>query len=199
MTTDYEEMFELAPVSLWLEDYSALHALFTRWRAAGIADLRAHLNAERARVAECSRCLKVLAVNRRTLELYGAADAPRLVASLDRVFRDEMLEAHIDELVALWDGRFDFASQTVNYTLAGARLDILLRGSVLPGHRADWSRVLIAIEDISERTRTEALLAQSERYARGLFEDSPVSLWVEDFSAIKRLIDDVRARGIEDF
>jgi diguanylate cyclase (GGDEF)-like protein len=99
----------------------------------------------------------------------------------------------------LWDGRFDFASQTVNYTLAGTRLDILLRGSVLPGHRADWSRVLIAIEDISERTRTQARLTLSERYARGLFEDSPVSLWVEDFSTIKRLIDDVRARGIEDF
>jgi len=199
MTTDHEEMFELAPVSLWLEDYSALHALFARWRAGGITDLRAHLNDDRARVAECSRCLKVLAVNRRTLELFGAVDAAQLIANLDRVFRDEMLEAHIDELVALWDGRFDFASQTVNYTLAGARLDILLRGSVLPGHRADWSRVLIAIEDISERTRTAARLALSERYARGLFEDSPVSLWVEDFSTIKRLIDDVRARGIEDF
>ena len=40
MSTDFEEMFELAPVSLWLEDYSALHALFERWRAAGITDLR---------------------------------------------------------------------------------------------------------------------------------------------------------------
>ena len=26
------EMFELAPVSLWLEDYSALKALFEQWR-----------------------------------------------------------------------------------------------------------------------------------------------------------------------
>jgi diguanylate cyclase (GGDEF)-like protein len=199
MTTDDEEMFELAPVSLWLEDYSALHALFARWRADGVTDLRAHLSADLGRVAECSRCLKVLAVNRRTLELFGADDTPQLVANLDRVFRDEMLGPHIDELVALWDGRLGFASQTVNYTLAGARLDILLRGTVLPGHRDDWSRVLISIENVTERTRAEARLAQSERYARGLFEDSPVSLWVEDFSAIKRLIDDVRQRGIEDF
>ena len=199
MTTDYEEMFELAPVSLWLEDYSALHALFVRWRGDGVTDLRAHLNADRERVAECSRCLKVVAVNRRTLELFGAADTPQLVANLDRVFRDAMLEPHIEELVALWDGKLAFSSQTVNYSLGGARLDILVHGSVLPGHQADWSRVLVAIEDITERTRTETRLAQSERYARGLFEDSPVSLWVEDFSSIKRLIDDVRQRGIEDF
>ena len=197
--TDHEEMFELAPVSLWLEDYSALHALFASWRAAGVQDLRAHLNADRERVAECSRCLKVVAVNRRTLQLFGAADTAQLVANLDRVFRDAMLEPHIEELVALWDGKLGFSSQTVNYSLAGARLDVLLHGTVLPGHAADWSRVLVAIENITERTRAEARLAQSERYARGLFEDSPVSLWVEDFSAIKRLIDDVRQRGIEDF
>ena len=34
--------------------------------------------------------------------------------------------------------------------------------------------------------------ALSEQYARGLFEHSPVSLWVEDFSGIKRLLDEVR-------
>jgi diguanylate cyclase (GGDEF)-like protein len=199
MTTDDESMFELAPVSLWLEDYSALHALFAAWRGAGVTDLRAHLQADPRRVAECSRCLRVLRVNRRTLALFGARDTAELVANLDHVFRDEMLASHIDELVALWDGRLGFSSQTVNYSLSGERLDILIRGSVLPGHHGDWSRVLVAIEDISERTRAEARSMLAERYARGLFQDSPVSLWVEDFSSIKRLMDDVRQRGIEDF
>ena len=199
MTTDFEEMFELAPVSLWLEDYSALHALFADWRAVGVLDLRAHLNADRARVAHCSRCIRVVRVNRRTLALFGADSTEHLIANLGRVFRDAMLEAHIEELVALWEGRNGFSSQTVNYSLAGERLDILVNGTVLPGHRDDWSRVLVAIEDITARTSAEARIAQSERYARGLFEDSPVSLWVEDFSTIKRLMDDLRLRGIDDF
>lgn len=199
MTTDHEEMFERAPVSLWLEDYSALQALFADWRAVGVLDLRVHLNADRARVAECSRCIKVVKVNRKTLALFGADNADHLIANLERVFRDAMLEPHIEELVALWDGKLGFSSQTVNYSLAGERLDVIVNGSVLPGHHGDWSRVLVAIEDITARTRAEARIAKSEHYARGLFEDSPVSLWVEDFSAIKRLMDDVRRRGIEDF
>ena len=199
MTTDYEEMFELAPVSLWLEDYSGLHALFASWRAAGVTDLRAFLNADRARVAACSQLLKVISVNRRTLELFGAADLPHLVANLHRVFRDEMIGSHINELVALWDGQPGFSSETVNYSLGGRRMDILVHGSVLPGHEATWSRVLVAIENVSERLQAERAQAHSERYARGLFENSPVSLWVEDFSAIKRLLDDVRAKGIDDF
>ena len=199
MTTDFEEMFELAPVSLWLEDYSALRALFEAWRAAGVTDLRAHLHADRERVAECSRCLRVVKVNRRTLELFAARDLEHLVANLDRVFRDAMFDAYIEELAALWGGHLHFASQGVNYSLSGERVDILLRGHVLPGHADDWSRVLVAIEDITLRTRAERALAHAERYARGLFEHSPVSLWVEDFSTIKRLLDDVRTRGIDDF
>ena len=199
MSTDFEEMFELAPVSLWLEDYSALHALFARWRAAGVVDLRAHLSADPARVSECSRQLRVIRVNRRTLELFGAADTQHLIDNLDRVFRDAMLESHIGELVSLWNGENAFASQTVNYSLDGRPHDIVIHGTVLPGHRENWDRVLVSIEDVSERTRAEQRRAASEAYARGLFEHSPVSLWVEDFSAIKTLLDDVRARGVEDF
>ena len=199
MNTDFEAMFERAPVSLWLEDYTGLHALFERWRGDGVSDLRGYLNADHGRVAACSQQLKIVRVNRRTLELFGATDLQNLIANLDRVFRDAMIEPHINELVALWDGQLRFSSQTVNYSLNGERLDIIVNGSVLPGHESDWSRVLVAIEDVSQRTRAERGLAQAERYARGLFENSPVSLWVEDFSTIKALIDDVRAQGIEDF
>src|ERR1700712_4367786 len=197
--TDYEEMFELAPVSLWLEDYSGLLALFNTWRAAAVTDLRAYLMVDRSRVEECTRQLKVIKVNRRTLELFAADSQEHLLANLDRVFRDAMLEHYIEELVAMWDGQQGFSSQTVNYSRKGEAVHILINGKRLPGHEADWSRVLVAIENISDRLTAEGKLERSERYARGLFEFSPVSLWVEDFSAIKRLMDDVRARGIDDF
>ena len=45
-SSDDAEMFDLAPVSLWLEDYSALKALFDAWRAEGVTDLRAHFAAD---------------------------------------------------------------------------------------------------------------------------------------------------------
>ena len=87
----------------------------------------------------------------------------------------------------------------MNYTLSGRRLDVQLKGSVLPGYEDDWERVLVAIEDVTEREAARRRLADSEDYARGLFEHSPVSLWVEDFSSVKRLLDEVRDRGISDF
>ncbi|MEO8278590.1 MAG: sensor domain-containing diguanylate cyclase [Ideonella sp.] len=196
---DGAHLFELAPVSLWLEDYSALRELFDSLRSQGVVDLRAWLRDEPARVAACWSRIRLIRVNRRTLDLYGAADVEELKAALGRVFRDDMQAGHVDELGLLWDGNTRFGGQTVNYTLQGKRLDIVLDATVLPGHEQTWDRVLIAIEDISHRSAAEQALAQSEAYARGLFDDSPVSLWVEDFSSVKTLMDEVRAAGVDDF
>lgn len=196
---DFAQMFELAPVSLWLEDFSGLARLFAQWRAEGVSDLRAHLRADRARITACTREIKVLKVNRRTLELFAAPDTATLLANLGKVFRDDMLEHHVEELVQLWNGARSYGSQTVNYTLDGRRLDVSLQVRVLPGHEQGWERVLLSLEDVSPREQAREKLLRSERYAQGLFEHSPVSLWVEDFSAVKRLIDEVRDQGIDDF
>ena len=196
---DDAQMFELAPVSLWLEDFSALKALFDEWRQIGLKDLRAYLEADPSRVVACAQRIRVLKVNRKTLTLFEAADQTDLINNLGRVFRDDMLKTHIEELVQLWEGKTHFVSNTVNYTLSGERLDIQLNGSILPGHEQSWDRILIAIEDVTARESARRQLAVSDEYARGLFEHSPVSLWVEDFSRVKSLLDELRSRGITDF
>ena len=81
---DDAEMFELAPVSLWLEDYSGLKALFERWRAEGVISLRDYLLEDATRVEACSSQIRVIKVNRRTLSLFEADDLSHLVGNLDR-------------------------------------------------------------------------------------------------------------------
>jgi PAS domain-containing protein len=191
-------MFELAPVSLWLEDYSGLKALFEEWRSAGVADLRAYLRQDLERVKLCASRLRVVKVNRRTLTLFEVADVEELVASLGSILRDDMLLTHLEELVQLWEGKTKFCSDTVNYTMSGRRLDIQPKGAVLPGYEQSWARVLIAIEDVTDRETARRKLTVSEDYARGLLQHSPVSLWVEDFSRVGQLIEEARERGIGD-
>ena len=199
LLSDDAKMFELAPVSLWLEDYSDVKAHFDALRAAGIRDLRKYLGDDVERVKACAARIRVLRVNRRTLALYDADDLDHLVANLDSIFRDEMLTNLTAELCSLWEGKCGFISNGVNYALSGRRIDIQVNGSLLPGAEASWDRVLIAIEDVSEREQARRALAASEDYSRGLFEHSPISLWVEDFSKIRDLLLEARERGIEDF
>ncbi len=196
---DRLDLFDISPVSMWLEDYSELKALFDTWRSEGVRDLRAYLLEDPKRVARCSSCIRLLRVNARTLQLYGARSFDELAAKLDTVLRDDTYSAHIDELEQLWLGEGRFQSKTVNYTLDGRRLDLLLRGVVLPGHDQHWDRVLVVVEDITSLETARRQLTASEEYARGLFENAPVSLWVADYSSIRQLLSDLRLLGITDF
>ena len=192
-------VFDLAPVAMWLEDFSGVKEQFELWRTEGVTDLRSHLLADIRRVEACSQKIRVLAVNAKTLELFEAQSFETLVGGLSKVFRDEMLESHVNELVTLWEGNTEFSGTAINYTLGGRRLDIQLRGIVLPGHETSWSRLLLTTEDVTAREEARRQEEQQRRYAEGMFEHSPVSLWVEDFSRIKILLDKIRCRGIVDF
>ena len=197
--TDFELMFESAPISLWLEDYSALKRLFDSWRAQGVTDLSAHVAQTPDLLQQCAACLKVLKVNRQTLALFAASSQQELVSRLPEVFRDDTLGQMLTEMNYLWSGTLEFSNQTVNYALDGRRIDARIHVRVLQGYEATWERVMVSLEDTTLATQAQQQLGFSEQYARDLFDYSPVSLWVEDFSGVKRLLDEVRAQGIRDF
>lgn len=80
-----------------------------------------------------------------------------------------MCQTHIRELVALWNGETHFSHSAVNYTLSGQRLDIQLKGIVLPNHEQDLSAVLITTEDITSYTEACRLQEQSRHLAEARF------------------------------
>ncbi len=153
-----ENLFEASPISLWEEDYSAVKAYFNELRAGGVSDLKAHLVSHPETVARCMKLIQVLAVNQKTLELFGADSQEQLLASLDQVFRDEMGTHFAQELIDLWNGRLVYEREGINYSLNGEPIHILLNFRVMPGHEEDFGWVLVAIEDITARKKAEQYL-----------------------------------------
>jgi PAS domain-containing protein len=195
---DFHGVYAAAPVSLWIEDYSGIRALLESLRARGVTDLARHLATHPEVVDAGMAQIRVLDVNDYTLRLFKAASKQQFLDRVAEVFRGDMRAHFAAELVQMWGGDLRFETEGVNYALDGTPVDILLSRCALPGHEESWARVLVSIVDISERKRADRAAAASEQYARGLFEHSPVSLWVEDYAGIKALFAELRAQKIED-
>ncbi|MGH9195482.1 MAG: PAS domain S-box protein, partial [Acidimicrobiia bacterium] len=54
------------------------------------------------------------------------------------------------------------------------------------------------LEDVTQRIRAESALAENEFRYRTIFETAGVSLWEEDFSTVRQMLKDLRAKGVKD-
>ena len=187
---NYQGLFEFAPISLWEEDYSGIKRLLDGLRQKGVSSLESYLDAHPEFVETCMRQMALVQVNRQTLNMLKAGSLEQLALGLDKVFRDEMRTHFRAELLALWNGELVWSGEGINYTLEGQALDILMHWRILPGSEQNWEHVLVTIEDITTRK-------QAERRLQSLFGATPVSLWEEDYSAVKAYLDNLRSSGVE--
>ncbi len=154
----FRGLFEHSPNSLWEQDYSSVKQRLDGLRKKGVSDFRDYLNQHPEFVDECMKLIGVMDVNRKTLELYGAASKAELVANLGKVFRDEMRVHFRDELIDMFDGKLESEREGINYSLRGEPIYITLRWSVMPGYESSFGRVLVAVNDITARKRAEEYL-----------------------------------------
>jgi PAS domain S-box-containing protein len=150
--------------------------------------------------------------------MYFMVDALGTVLSVNPFGADQLGYA-VDELIGQsvlkvfaqtdWDtvrqtieACLDHLDQVMSWEIRKVRRDgtvIWVRETAKAMRRINASPVvLIACEDITLRKRTEADLRESERRHRHIFHATGVSIWEEDFSAVKAAIDDLKQSGIHD-
>lgn len=157
----YRGIFESSPISLWEEDWSGVRQHLDRIVASGVTDLDAHLRSHASDLFACLGQVKVLDVNRATLELCRAANKGQLLAGLSVIFNDPALRTFHRELVALMGGATSFEEETSISTLDGEPRNVMFGLALSAGAEQTWERCFISLVDVTDRRRAEEALRQS--------------------------------------
>lgn len=153
----YRILFEESPVSLWEEDFSEVKRAVDKLRAAGVTDFKTYFKNHPEVVANFIPLVKVIDINKATLEMYQATSKEQLLGNLSRVVVNAVA-VFGEELAAIADHQTEFSMEATNLTLKGEEKQVLFKFSVVPGFENTYSKVLVSLFDVTERKQAEQLL-----------------------------------------
>jgi len=159
----YRALFEYAPVSLWEEDLSQVKEHIDSMRDRGIKDVRKYFDDHPEEVTICANLLRIIDVNKSTLELYEANSKEELLGSIRQSLTQEVQGGLKEELIALSEGR-TFEQEAIHRTVKGREISVLIRAIIPPGCEESWSKVLVSVYDLTERVRAEFFKKMFGRY-----------------------------------
>lgn len=169
----YLRLYKDSPISIREQDLSGIKACLDDLKNSGVEDLKRYLEENPSFVRGCMAKLRVLDVNKATLELYKFENLSELISNLDSVINTDP-EQSVAELLAIAKGEPSFECYATDKSSDGGERYIHMSWSVLPGHERDYGRVVVSVVDITDR-----MLAQRRIERRLSFEQaiSSISTW----------------------
>jgi len=168
----YRSLFEDSPIALWEFDLSNVKKRVDSLQESGIDDFREYFEKHPEAVVELANMVRVISVNRATLELYKAKDPHGLKRQLGEVFGGEEYEAFKEALIALAEGKNSCETEIATRTLKGRRINVAVKVSIVPGCENTLSKAFASMIDITEESKMAEALRNSEELFRSVVENS---------------------------
>lgn len=154
----YRSLFHFLPVALIQLDRGELAGVFARMHTDGVRDLQQFFDANPGFYEYATNSIRIVEVNRRTVELFGAQDETQLLGPVARVW-SEAPDVIRRSMAARFGGASRFESEMKIRTFDG-RIREVLYVAYFPEAFNQNALGLSCLVDISDRVKAESMLAE---------------------------------------
>jgi PAS domain S-box-containing protein len=175
----YQQIFENTGVSLWVEDFSHIKTTIETLKTEGVTDFSNYLDSNPDFLVEMAQSIRIVDVNQSTLKMLKAETKDALLGSLEIIFVPETTDILRDEIIAIANGETYFEGETINRTLEGDLIHILIT-IVFPEEAQKFDEVLVSAMDITRRVQAEKKFTQENHLLETLLETIPDNIFFKD-------------------
>ena len=156
----YRNLFEQSPVSLWEEDFTEVKVILQR-KMNEVDDLRKYLDTNQDFVKECTAKIKILNVNKVTLDLFKVSSIEELRSLLRNTNTHKSYEVIKNELISIVSKNKEFSDETEFITASGNKITTIIKSVVI----GDEGKTIASIIDITALKKAEQELIQAKDFA----------------------------------
>jgi signal transduction histidine kinase/CheY-like chemotaxis protein len=157
-TNKYKSLFENSPESLWEEDFTILMQSIENLKSQGITNFRSYFDEHPEVLMELTQQVIIVDVNQATINLYKAKSKEDLIGNLAKTFLPESLAVFKEELLAIIDGKNDFAKEAKVKTLEGEVVEVIIK--LFYTKNGDKYTAYVSTTDITARKKSDIALKQ---------------------------------------
>jgi PAS domain S-box-containing protein len=168
----YRGLFEDSPIALREEDFSEVRKHLDLLRQQGVTDFQNYFVSHPELVLELAAKIKIVEVNKAALKMYRADNKDKLPSNLIEALDGESADRFRNQLIGIAEGRLEFYWEGMDRTIDGKQIYVEVNWSVAAGYEKDLSKVIVSIQDITERKHAADLVREQGEQLRLLYEAS---------------------------
>ncbi|MHB1147923.1 MAG: PAS domain S-box protein, partial [Lutibacter sp.] len=163
VTKKYFNFFEHAPISLWIEDFSAVKKEIDALVKESNTDIKTYITNNPDTLTKLASLVTVKDVNNAAVKLYNAKSKEDLLDNLPKVFTENSNIGFTKLLVDILLGEKETEIESVNKTFDGHEINTLVKFNVLAGSEDTLDNVIVSVEDITAQVKVRTALINSKK------------------------------------
>jgi len=179
----FRDIYNESPVSIWEQDWSDIKQLLDQISMQTDMDLLSYFEQHPDQLCRAYDLTKTVDFSKETARIYRAetkSDARRLAEVNSETADPDELAGTRDAICSIYEGNLHHEYEAEETAYDGSKIITRVRHVLPSKHTGSWSRVLVSIEDITQRKRAEEALQQSESRLNSIMENAPVEIYLKD-------------------